>query len=237
LEVLFLANDADPGARRIGEALGAAGYRVRRVMRAAEAEHLLHTGGGEILVADADLLDGDTLSRIRRDRPAQPVIGWLARPSSERTAELLEVGATDVLSGGMGDRELVARVAAALRSSPEGMGGIVHGPLEIDEETGEVRWDGAELRLTRRERQVLQVLAASAGRTVRRDRLYRHVWGYAMARGDRSVDVNVTRLRGKLAERASGQIEIITQPGVGYRLELRGAEDAPERESEIVTAL
>jgi hypothetical protein len=40
-----------------------------------------------------------------------------------------------------------------------------------------------------------------------------------------------------LAERASGQIEIITQPGVGYRLELRGAEDAPERESEIVTAL
>ena len=237
MELLFLANDADPAAGRVADALGAAGYLVRRLNRAAEAEHLLHAGAGEALIADADLLDGDMLSRIRRDRPAQPVIGWVARAASDRTAEVFEAGANEVLDDGMGASELAARVTAALRASSVGPRGIVFGPLEIDEESGEVSWDGVEFRLTRRERQVLQVLAVSAGRTVRRDRLYRQVWGYAMARGDRSVDVNVTRLRAKLAEPADGRLEITTQPGVGYRLELRDPADMGEPLPTVVTSL
>ena len=58
----------------------------------------------------------------------------------------------------------------------------------------------------------MQALATSAGRTVRRDRLNRQVWGYAMARGDRTVDVNGKRLRAKLAGVARGRLEIRTQP-------------------------
>jgi DNA-binding response OmpR family regulator len=237
LELLFLANDADPAAGRVADALGAAGYFVRRLDRAAEAEHLLHAGAAEALIADADLLDGDMLSRMMQDRPAQPVIGWVGRASSDRIAELFEAGANEVLDDGMGASELAARVSAALRASSAGLRGIAFGPLEIDEESGEVSWDGVELRLTRRERQVLQALAAAAGRTVRRDRLYRQVWGYAMARGDRSVDVNVTRLRAKLAEPAEGRLEITTQPGVGYRLELRDPAAVAETQPTAVTSL
>lgn len=193
---------------------------MRRVTRVAEAEHLLHVGAADAVVADAELVDEDTLARLRRECPAQPIVLWLREPASERAADLLEAGAHDVVHGGMSEREVAARVAAALRGGSAMDGEIVYGPLEIDGDTGEVRWDGAELRLTRRERQVLRVLASSPGRTVRRDRLYRQVWGYAMARGDRSVDVNVTRLRAKLAEAAGTRIGITTQPGVGYRLEL-----------------
>ena len=67
-----------------------------------------------------------------------------------------------------------------------------------------------------------------------REILYKRVWGYAMARGDRSVDVNVKRLRGKLAKVAGTALEIKTQPGIGYRLEL-AAEREPARDA--ITAL
>ena len=237
MQLLFLAGDADPAAGRAAEALRDAGYVVRIVAGAPEAEHLLHAGGADALVVDADVLDEDTLLRLRRDRPTQPVIAWVARPSSDRSADLLDAGAHEVLSGGMGGRELAARVGAALRAVSSRSGDVVYGGLEIDGETGEATWEGTELRLTGRERQVLQVLAATAGRTVRRDRLYRQVWGYAMARGDRSVDVNVTRLRAKLGESAAGRLEITTQPGVGYRLELRDTDGAQARHVAAVTPL
>ena len=76
------------------------------------------------------------------------------------------------------------------------------------------------LSLTARETEVLQVLAAAHPRPVRREVVYRMVWGWAMPRGDRTVDVNVKRLRDKLR----------THPGVGYALELQGA-------AEVVTGL
>jgi DNA-binding response OmpR family regulator len=56
------------------------------------------------------------------------------------------------------------------------------------------------------------------GSTVRRGHLYRIVWGYAMARGDRTVDVNVKRLRDKLAGQIGNPVTVETEPGVGYRL-------------------
>jgi DNA-binding response OmpR family regulator len=183
------------------------------------------------------LLDGETLSRIRRDCPAQPSLAWLSQVSSERTADLLEQGVGEVISSGMSDRELVARVAAALRVVAPGSSQVVYGSLEIDSDAAEARWEGADLRLTRRERQVLQVLAGSAGRTVRRELLYRQVWGYAMARGDRSVDVNIKRLRAKLADVTSGLLEITTQPGVGYRLELSESQAPVKKQRAAVTAL
>lgn len=235
--LLFLAGEADSAAGRVAEVLSGQGYVVRRVHRLAEAEHLLHTAGVDALIASGDALEDDVLLRIRRDRPSQSIIGWLERPSAERTAALLEAGAREVVSAAMGDRELVARVAAALRSTVHESSVTVYGPLAIDGETGEATWDGNDLPLTRRERQVLQTLAAAAGRTVRRDRLYREVWGYAMARGDRSVDVNVKRLRAKLAKSAGGRIEITTQPGVGYRLELRDIASATPAEHDVVTSL
>ena len=221
MELLFLSSAQDPAAVRIARALDGAGYSVRYVVRTLEAEHLRHGGSAEALVAEAGLLDHEAVARIRRDCPAKPVVAWLTQASSDRSAELLEAGFSEVLDAAMGERELIARVATTLRrNSSQSLATVEFGPLQIEDETGEARWDGVTLRLTRRERQVLQVLAQASGRTVRRDRLYRLVWGYAMARGDRSVDVNITRLRAKLGDATGGSLEIVTQLGVGYRLEI-----------------
>jgi DNA-binding response OmpR family regulator len=60
---------------------------------------------------------------------------------------------------------------------------------------------------------------------VRREVLYRLVWGWAMPRGDRTVDVNVKRLRDKL-QRSGAEVEIRTHPGVGYALDVRVTDEA-----------
>ena len=78
--------------------------------------------------------------------------------------------------------------------------------------------NGSSLQLTRREFELIRLLSEAEGRVLPREEIYEHVWGYAMARGDRSVDVFVRKLRAKL-ERASPDWQYIhTHFGVGYRL-------------------
>jgi DNA-binding response OmpR family regulator len=75
------------------------------------------------------------------------------------------------------------------------------------------------LGLTRREFELLQVLAEAEGRVIEREEIYQRVWGYAMAHGDRSVDVFVRKLRSKLQKASPGWQYIHTHFGVGYRFE------------------
>jgi DNA-binding response OmpR family regulator len=113
---------------------------------------------------------------------------------------------------------LLARVAALARRAPREPSAVDLGSLRVDPARGDASWRGRRLQLTPRERAVLYVLAEAVGATVRREVLYRAVWGYAMARGDRTVDVNVKRLRDKLATAVGPPLSIETEPAVGYRL-------------------
>ena len=78
---------------------------------------------------------------------------------------------------------------------------------------------GESLDLTRREFELLQVLADHAGKVLERDEIYQRVWGYAMIHGDRSVDVFVRKLRSKLQQRSPGWDYIHTHFGIGYRFD------------------
>ena len=220
VDVLFVARDESAAAGRLDAALRAGSCTTRRTRRLEHAEHLLRSHRVDVVIVDAPLFDADVLARSRRDNAARALVVWLSRASSDEAARLLEAGADEVLHAAMSDRELLARTVAVASRGARNDGSIFAlGPLLIDVEHKEVTWDGAELRLSPRERDVLQALAERAGKTVPRERLYRRVWGYTMARGDRSVDVNVKRLREKLAV-AGDALVIRTQPGVGYRLEL-----------------
>ena len=232
-ELVALTEASDAAAGRLLARLEERGHTIRRIVRTADAAHAARLGRADAILVDAAVADDEFLVRLRRDHPAQILIAWLARSSSAAVADLLEGGADEVLEGAMGERELLARATAALARERRPVGAAFElGPLVVDAAHGEATWEGRDLMLTRREREVLEVLAASAGRTVRREVVYRRVWGYAMPRGERSVDVNVKRLRRKLAATAGDALEIKTQPGVGYRLEL-----AEEREAAPVTAL
>jgi DNA-binding response OmpR family regulator len=95
----------------------------------------------------------------------------------------------------------------------------VAGELQIRADQFQAFVRDGSLDLTRREFEVLQLLAEAKGQVLQREEIYQRVWGYAMARGDRSVDVFVRKVRQKL-EKASPDWEYIhTHFGIGYRFE------------------
>jgi DNA-binding response OmpR family regulator len=226
VQVLVVLVGDGPAFERVQRALDAAGCRPDRAASLGEAE--LRVGGGaDALLLDGRLIDSDVCARLRRRAPAAAIVAWLAVSSGTRTVELLGLAVDEVVSAAMGDAEIGARVVAAIRRERRTGGHVVEiGRLRVDVTGGEANWDGIELPLTPRERELLAVLAEARGQALRREVVYRRVWGYAMARGDRTVDVNVKRLRAKLARAAGDEIGVRTQPGFGYRLQVTPTSDA-----------
>src|SRR5204862_7202167 len=86
---------------------------------------------------------------------------------------------------------------------------------------------GDSLELTRREFELLVVLADHAGKVLERDEIYQRVWGYSMIHGDRSVDVFVRKLRAKLQKRSPGWEYLHTHFVIGYRFDASPLDRAP----------
>src|SRR5215211_5975041 len=104
------------------------------------------------------------------------------------------------------------------------IGPLVIGEVEIRPDQFQAFVGGASVDLTRREFELIQLLAEAQGQVMQREEIYQRVWGYAMAHGDRSVDEFVRKLRQKL-ERASPRWRYIhTHFGIGYRFAAESAD-------------
>ena len=103
------------------------------------------------------------------------------------------------------------------------------GEVEIRSDRFQAFVDGASLDLTRREFELIELLAGAEGRVLEREEIYSRLWGYTMVRGDRSVDVFVRKLRQKLEKASPRWRYIHTHFGIGYRFaaEPLDAERAP----------
>jgi two-component system response regulator RegX3 len=154
----------------------------------------------------------------------------------------LRLGADDWIAKPAHPEEVMARIEAVVRRRRRGQpkpeaGPLVAGEVEIRSDQFQAFVAGRSLNLTRREFELLQVLADASGRVIEREEIYQRVWGYAMAHGDRSVDVFVRKLRAKLSERSPGWDYIHTHFGVGYRFEPQPVfpEPEPDRRSSAET--
>ena len=119
---------------------------------------------------------------------------------------------------------MLARVEAVVRrrkraSARVETGPLVAGELEIRADQFQAFAAGTSVDLTRREFEVLQLLAQTEGKVLQREEIYQAVWGYAMAHGDRSVDVFVRKVRQKLEKASPDWNYIHTHFGVGYRFQ------------------
>jgi DNA-binding response OmpR family regulator len=149
----------------------------------------------------------------------------------------LRGGADDWITKPCHPEELVARIEAVLRRRRAGQipvedETIVAGELSIRPDRFDAYAGGVGASLSRKEYELLYQLAAADGRVLKREDIYQRVWGYTMARGDRSVDVFVRKLRQKL-ERVSPRWRYVhTHFGVGYRFAAEPADGAaPERKA------
>jgi len=172
-----------------------------------------------ILDLNLPILSGDEVCRILRSRPetkAVPIIMLTARTSENERVAGLDMGADDYVTKPFSLRELSARVRAVLRRRPATIPPAIYAGkrLKADFDAVAIEVDGAAVRLTRREFELLRFLVENRNRVLSRDRLLERVWGYERSIETRSVDVHVGRLRSKLGA-AGAQIETVV--GLGYR--------------------
>jgi DNA-binding response OmpR family regulator len=153
----------------------------------------------------------------------------------------LRSGADDWIAKPCHPEELVARLEAVLRRRRAGQiplqdEAIVEAELSIRPDRFDAYADGTAASLSRKEYELLHQLASAGGRVLEREDIYQRVWGYTMARGDRSVDVFVRKLRQKL-ERVSPQWRYVhTHFGVGYRFAAELADGSEPESVDLTTS-
>ena len=179
------------------------------------------------LVVDLSMLGPDAwdfLERVCSSFPGMGVIVCTGRTSVAQRVRGLRLGADDWLTKPCHPEELIARVEAVVRRRKRAAvkvetGPVVAGELEVRADQFQAFVSGRGIDLTRREFEVLQLLAEADGQVLQREEIYQRVWGYAMARGDRSVDVFIRKVRHKLEKASPGWEYIHTHFGIGYRFE------------------
>jgi DNA-binding response OmpR family regulator len=142
-------------------------------------------------------------------------------PVSDRVRGL-HGGADDWMTKPVHPDELVARIEAVLRRRrtgelPATEQTIAAGELEIRPDRFDAYGHGRPAGLSRKEYELLRLLAVADGQVLEREDIYQRVWGFTMARGDRSVDVFVRKLRHKLESVSPSWRYVHTHFGVGYR--------------------
>ncbi|MDR1217909.1 MAG: response regulator transcription factor [Oscillospiraceae bacterium] len=166
------------------------------------------------------LLDGfEVCRRVRARDNMTPIIMLTAREEETDKVFGLELGADDYVTKPFSVREVLARVKANMRRSPE-RDGAAADVLVIDGERYDAFIGGRGAELTQREFELLKFLAGTPGKVFSREELMREVWQYEGFVGDvRAVDVAVRRLREKIEEDAGAPRYIITKRGAGYYFE------------------
>ena len=198
------------------------GYSVATFTNGQEGLLGVQQGGFDFLILDLNLpdLDGFTICRELRRTPATatlPVLMLTARSSEQDRIMGLELGADDYLVKPFSVRELLARIAAILRRA----GGIdtdtgvyESNGLRIDGRTLRVYVGGEEVKLARKEFELLWMLVRNRPAVVSRDRILSEVWQVAEDVETRTVDAHIRNLRKKI-----GKDRIRTVIGYGYRFE------------------
>jgi two-component system phosphate regulon response regulator OmpR len=210
--------------------LAAEGYLVSSAADAAEAMARLEDMTFDLIVLDR-MMPGengaDFARRLRRDcdEPLRsaPILMLTARGEARDRVEGLEAGVDDYLAKPFEPRELSLRIAGLLRRAARAPTAAVKavrfGEFRFDLEKGRLEAHGGAVHLTSRECEMLQALARSPGEIVSRRRLARRAAdGKIECAGERSVDVEVARLRRKIETDADGPRHLQTIRGRGYRL-------------------
>ena len=166
----------------------------------------------------------DYLERVARTNPGLGVVICTESSTVAERVRGLRLGADDWISKPCHPEEVAARVEAVVRRRRRAGDGdpaepLVAGEVEIRPDLFQAFVGADSLDLTRREFELLQLLARARGTVLQRDEIYHSVWGYGMAHGDRSVDVFVRKLRQKLETLSPRWRYIHTHFGIGYRFD------------------
>jgi two-component system KDP operon response regulator KdpE len=220
----ILVIDDEPQIHRfLGPALDAAGYEPVRADDATSGLREIARKPPDAVVLDLGLPDMDGKEALARARAFYegPVIILSARDRETEKIDALDAGADDYVEKPFGVGELLARLRVALRHRIERQGAdavIRSGAVEIDLVNRRVSRDGAHVKLSPKEYDLLASLAGGNGRVLTHRQILTAVWGPAHEHDVQYLRVFVGQLRQKLEDDPAAPKLIETEPGVGYRL-------------------
>jgi two-component system phosphate regulon response regulator PhoB len=208
------------------------GYDVTTALSAEEAL-TLNLGIFDLMIIDVMMgeLSGFGFARILRKKSETaetPIIFCTARDSVEDKIKGLDIGADDYIPKPFSIAEVTARVRSVLRRSKRNIGteqsaapatdsGIItFEGLEVNTMRKTCSVDGEEISLTRKEFDILVLLLEARGTILSREQIMKRVWSTEVVVLDRTIDVNITRMRKKLGQYGN---YIITRTGYGYGFE------------------
>jgi two-component system KDP operon response regulator KdpE len=222
----ILVVEDDPQIRRfLRTTLAAEGYRLHEAGSAAEALVQAEARPPDVILLDLGLPDVDGLQVIREIREWNrnvPIIVVSVRGHERDKIVALDAGADDFVSKPFATGELLARLRVALRRSaavPQVASSCFKfGNVEVDLDRRRVVVSGNEVRLTRIEYRLLQILIQHADRVVTQKQLLNEVWGPKHTEQSHYLRVYMAQLRRKLEANPSRPRHLRTEPGIGYRL-------------------
>ncbi len=232
---LVILDDDSGFVRVLANRLEAAGWQFRAQASSPPTEELVALRLTVLLIDPACLgpLGWDYLTRVCESLPGLGIVVCTERSTRDQRVRGLRLGADDWVTKPCHPEEVLARLEAVARRhrrshAPAEAGPLTVGDLELRPDQFQAFACGRSTALTRREFEVLHLLVEANGRVLQREEIYQRVWGYAMAHGDRSVDVFVRKLRSKIERASPGWTYIHTHFGIGYRLQPEPAGGVPE---------
>jgi two-component system, OmpR family, KDP operon response regulator KdpE len=220
---ILVIEDEAPIRRFLRIAIESAGFVMLEAERGRLGIEKAATEAPDLVVLDLGLpdMDGKDVIAAIRGWSRVPILVLSVRDAETEKIAALDAGADDYVTKPFATGELLARLRALLRArkAPASeRSRLSVGPITIDLAAHLVARDGVEIRLTRKEFEVLAFLARFAGRLVTHRQLLEAVWGPAHLEDAHYLRIAIAHLREKLGDDAADPRFILTEPGVGYRL-------------------
>jgi two-component system, OmpR family, KDP operon response regulator KdpE len=222
---VLVVDDEPPIRRLLRTTLTAAGYRVAEAETAAGGLRSLTVEKPDLVILDLGLPDNSGIELIGEIRKTSrvPIVVLSARHDERSKVAALDLGADDYVAKPFSMAELMARLRAALRHAFQAQGELpvfASGDLAVDLVRRHVTRAGHEVKLSPKEFDLLRHLVMHAGKVLTHRQLLREVWGPAQADEVQYLRVFIRGLRQKLELDPTRPIHILTETGVGYRLQL-----------------
>jgi len=222
---VLVIDDEPPILRFLRTSLAAVGHRVVTAEDAAGALSMLAAEKPDVVILDLGLPDRSGFELITeiRKRSSVPIVVLSARSDERSKVRALDLGADDYIGKPFGMAELMARLRAALRHRFQTQGELptfISGDLSVDLVRRQVSRAGHEVKLSPKEFELLRHLVAHAGKVLTHRHLLHEVWGPAHADEVQYLRVFIRGLRQKLEPDPTRPTHILTELGVGYRLQL-----------------
>jgi len=222
--LILIIEDEAPLRRFLVPTLAAQGYQVDAAGTGAEGLTLARSYNPDIILLDLGLPDRDGFAVLKEIRAwsRKPIIVISARNQEKDKVQALDLGADDYLTKPFGAFELLARIRVALRHATASASEttVQCGAMRMDLERREVTMDGALVRLTPLEYRLLEALARRAGKVATHAQLLNEVWGPVGEGQTHYLRIYMGTLRRKIEPDATRPRYLLTEPSIGYRLNL-----------------